>query len=283
MIEFTYDLFSDTPSFPIHLQYGAHEEALYLHTHADFSELVIVLDGKAEHLVGSDHYPIAKGTVFVVGKDTAHGFADTKHLTICNIMFQDTVFSQIHDMRQIPGFQAMFVLEPHYAQRDHFISKLRLSMDALAETERMIAMLLHEQHEQRPGWQDMVLSTFHAFCIQLSRLYAPQTEDGLLKIADAIAYLEDHFTEDIMLPRLAEQAGYSERQFLRLFREILGTTPNRYLVGLRIAQAKRLLATTALPVGEIAWRCGYDDQNYFARQFKAQTGQTPSIYRMMVR
>ena len=190
MIEFQYSIFTGTPDFPVHLQYGFHEEELYLHAHQDFSELVIVLDGRARHIVGGEQYPISKGAVFVVGPDTEHGFTDTRHLTICNLMFREEAFSQIHDMRQIPGFQAMFVLEPHYAQSDRFIARLRLSADALTRTEQALESLMQEYTEKRPGWEDMVLSEFHALCIRLSRAYAPPTEYGILRIADAIAYLE---------------------------------------------------------------------------------------------
>ena len=124
MIAFPYSIFADTEEFPVHLQYGFHDEELYMHAHADFSELVIVLDGSALHIVGGEGYPISKGDVFVVGQNTEHGYTQTEQLTICNVMFQPQVFDSVYDMKQLPGFQALFVLEPHYSQKYHFLSHL---------------------------------------------------------------------------------------------------------------------------------------------------------------
>lgn len=279
MIEFTYSLFTETEDFPVHLQYGFHEQDLYRHLHADFSELVIVLDGRAQHLIGTEQYPLSKGDVFVVGSHTEHGFAETKHLTICNIMFRAEAFSHIYDMKHLAGFQAMFLLEPHLSQRDRFLARLHLSDEERSAAQKRIDLMMQEYTQKRAGWQDMVLSGFHALCVMLSRCYRTDETEGFLKLADVIAYIENHFTEHISVPELTALSGYSERHFLRLFHDVLGTAPNRYITNLRIAKAKHLLKCTALSVGEIAWRCGFGDRNYFTRAFRGSTAQTPSEYR----
>lgn len=279
MIEFPYSIFTKTEDFPVHLQYGFHEQEMYLHGHGDFSELVIVLDGNAQHLVGAEQYPISKGSVFVVGTHTAHGFTGARHLSICNIMFRQDALSHILDMKQLPGFQAMFVLEPHYAQNDRFHARVRLPDDELRDVQRQLDLLMQEYTQKNTGWRDMVLSGFHTLCTMLARCYRTDEEDSVIKLASAVAFMERHYTERITLTDLTVRSGYSERQLLRLFHEILGTTPMQYLNHLRIGQAKRLLQGTALPVGEIAWRCGFDDQNYFTRAFRSRTGLTPSAFR----
>ena len=61
--------FTNDESFPFFIQYGAHEDTMFMHGHADFSELTIVLDGSADHVVENEHFPVQKGDVFVMGKD----------------------------------------------------------------------------------------------------------------------------------------------------------------------------------------------------------------------
>lgn len=281
MIAFPYSIFTDTEDFPVHLQYGFHDEELYLHAHADFSELVIVLDGSALHIVGGESYPISKGDVFVVGQNTEHGFTQTEQLTICNAMFRPEIFDSVYDMKQLPGFQALFVLEPHYSQNYHFLSQLRLSAEAFTEMEILLTSIMQDYRQKELGWRDIVFSGFCRLSVLLARHYQRdvKSDNTFLKLADAIAYIEHHFTEQITLAELADLSGYSERQFLRLFREAFSTTPNLYISELRIKKAQQLLKTTNLSIGEIAWRCGYDDQNYFSRFFKKHTGTSPSLIR----
>lgn len=287
MIAFPYHNFADEPDFPVHLQYGYHNEDLYVHTHADFSELVIVLDGSAEHLVNGERYPIAKGDVFVVSESTAHGFSHTENLVICNLMFQpEKVFSACFDLKQLAGFQALFVLEPHCAQNSRFCSQLKLAGEEFAAVEQTITEAMQEYRQKSAGWRDFVYTNYHRLCLLLARDYERghlQSRSTYLKLADVVAYIEHHCDSALLLPQLAQIAGYSERQLLRLFHETFATTPRKYIIDLRIRRAKHLLSTSNLSVGEIAWKCGFDDQNYFARCFKRNTGLTPTAYQTLIR
>lgn len=286
MVEFMYEMFDISENFPIHLQYGFHDEDMYLHSHKDFSELVIVLDGSAEHIVNGESYRISKGDVFVISRSTEHGFFSPDNLKICNIMFKpDEVFSGIYDMKQLAGFQALFVLEPHYSRNYSFCSQLKLITAEYAETESVLNGIMIEYLSKPAGWRDMVSSGFRRLCITLSRFYHTEeakSENDFFKLADAVAYIENNFCTQITLEKLAQISGYSDRQFLRLFKSAFSTTPNLYIAELRMKKAKQLLEVTSLSIGEIAYQCGFDDQNYFSRFFKKTTGMTPSAYRSVI-
>ena len=47
----------------------------------------------------------------------------------------------------------------------------------------------------------------------------------------------------------------------------------------RLSAAARLLATSATPIGEVGYVCGYADQPHFTREFRAHTALTPAVYR----
>ena len=78
---------------------------------------------------------------------------------------------------------------------------------------------------------------------------------------------------------MAREHGLSASSLRRRWCEALNITPGRYLLNLRIQKARRLLAETALPVGEVAVRTGFQDVLYFSRRFKLETRLTPSHYR----
>ncbi len=287
MIRFQFNAFADAVEFPIHLQYGYHEENdLYLHEHEDFAELVIVLDGSAQHVVNGESYPISKGDVFVIHHSTAHSFTEAAHLKICNIMFKpEIVFADLYDMKQLSGFQALFVLEPHYSQNHHFCSLLKLRTDAFSDTKMRIHEMMDAYKKKETGWKDLVYSYFRLLCMQLSKYYQVNASDSRnesVKLAGAAAYIENHFCSNISVAQLAQIAGYSERQFLRLFKAVFATTPNQYILSLRIRKAQQLLKNRDMTIGEAAWHCGYDDYNYFSRIFKKQTGMTPTEYQKLL-
>ena len=288
MIRFPFRLFSEQEEFPIHFQYGFHEQNdCYVHGHADFSELVIVLGGSAQHIVNNETYPIAKGDIFVINSLTEHGFSDAQHLEICNIMFKpEAAFADVLDMKQLPGFQALFILEPHYSQNHGFCSQLRLTAGEFSDTAALVHQTLAEYQQKNGGWQDLVRANFHLLCVHLSRLYRTSTDNddiGFIKLAGAVAYIENHYCTALSTEQLANIAGYSERQFLRLFKSVFSVTPNLYIISLRMKKAQSLLKTSTLSIGEIAWSCGYDDHNYFSRIFKKHTGMTPTEYQSLTR
>lgn len=78
---------------------------------------------------------------------------------------------------------------------------------------------------------------------------------------------------------LAAEAGYSPAHFSRVFKEIMGVSPQRHLMEARITRARHLLLETDWSITRIAEVMGYKDVFFFSRQFKQITGITPSSIR----
>ncbi|MFB4316202.1 helix-turn-helix domain-containing protein [Actinomadura sp. 21ATH] len=74
---------------------------------------------------------------------------------------------------------------------------------------------------------------------------------------------------------VAARAGYSRYHFVRLFRQVYGETPGRYLSRRRIERAGDLLASANLTVTEICMLVGFTSLGTFCTRFKRQTGMTP--------
>ena len=283
IIDLPLRIFTEDKEFPFHIQYGFHEKECHMHTHADFYELVIVLAGSAEHIVGDEHCLISEGDVFVIDSKTAHGYRSANGFRICNIMFRpEVMISSVYDIRKTAGFQALFVLEPQYTQTTRFAGRLTLDHERFAAVRSEIDAMMKEYTDKQDGWQTMIYAMFMRLCTELSRLYQLSgggAQTDIMKLAAATAYIERSFCSDISVAALAQMSGYSERQFGRLFRSAFSTTPSAYIAQLRVQKAQLLLRTTTAAVGEVAWSCSFDDQNYFSRIFRQHTGMTPTEYR----
>lgn len=99
------------------------------------------------------------------------------------------------------------------------------------------------------------------------------------RLADLLDRLRGRLGDPLVVPRLAAEAGMSERTFLRRFAEATGTTPGEWLVGERLAHARTLLEETDLPVERIATECGFGAAATLRHHFRQRLGTAPRLYR----
>ncbi|MBN6772475.1 GlxA family transcriptional regulator [Pseudomonas granadensis] len=93
------------------------------------------------------------------------------------------------------------------------------------------------------------------------------------------AWIAENLTCDLGIATLAEQAGMSERSFVRHYRAGTGQTPARAIELIRVETARRLLSDSALPVKRIAANCGFGSEETLRRSFLRAIGITPQAYR----
>lgn len=93
------------------------------------------------------------------------------------------------------------------------------------------------------------------------------------------SYMREHLASTIRLTELAALVGLSRYHFCSAFRLATGTTPHEALTRLRIARARRLLASSRLRVTDIALAVGYQTSSAFAASFRKVVGVTPTHYR----
>jgi AraC-like DNA-binding protein len=95
----------------------------------------------------------------------------------------------------------------------------------------------------------------------------------------AIDLMQGGYAGKLTIAAIGRAAGLSETRLFLLFRQHLGCTPHAYLADLRLTAAEQLLASTDLPIVEIALRCGQGDQAALTRQMRRRRGITPAAYR----
>lgn len=91
-------------------------------------------------------------------------------------------------------------------------------------------------------------------------------------------YLHDHAHEDIGLDQLAATTGVDRFRLTRAFKAAYGMAPHGYLVQLRLAKARRMLALGEQPAA-VATALGFADQSHLGRWFVRAYGLTPALYR----
>lgn len=103
----------------------------------------------------------------------------------------------------------------------------------------------------------------------------------LARGAEAVrAWLDAHYADaQLNVAALAEKFGMHRSSLHRAFTRRHGVAPVRYLGRLRLRRGLELLTTTAMPVADVAVRCGLPDVAYFSKLVSRHTGYSPREYR----
>lgn len=96
-------------------------------------------------------------------------------------------------------------------------------------------------------------------------------------------YIDQHVEDSITIQEMAKLIYRSPDYLTKHFKKEFGQTPYHYLLEQKISIACFSLTNTDLPVTQIADSLGYDDAQYFSRQFKEKAGLTPREYRKRYR
>ena len=96
-------------------------------------------------------------------------------------------------------------------------------------------------------------------------------------------YIDVHLEKNLSIKELASHLGISPSYFARSFRNSVGLAPHAYVMRRRLLRAQELLASTELPLIDIALATGFADQSHFSRRFHDMTGVPPRAFRLQHR
>lgn len=94
-----------------------------------------------------------------------------------------------------------------------------------------------------------------------------------------IAFVQRNSMQDITLRNISDACACSESTVSHLFKEYTDQSVKKYINGLRLKRAEKLLLTSDIPITNIALLCGYANTNYFSTAFKKHFGLSPVKYR----
>jgi len=107
------------------------------------------------------------------------------------------------------------------------------------------------------------------------------SSEGLVEKAKF--FMEENIHREVNLNGLGGVLGVSPSHLNSAFKSYTAMTPYQYFISIKIRRAKELLEAGSLPIKEVAFRLGFDDQYYFSRLFRKKTGIAPSRWSSFVR
>jgi YesN/AraC family two-component response regulator len=101
------------------------------------------------------------------------------------------------------------------------------------------------------------------------------TDRFLLKLNSLL--LQNFAREDFSVENLSDIIGMSPRQLQRKIRAVAGKSPNNFIRSFRLIQAKQMIKTQKMSVSEAAYASGFNNLSYFAKCYKEEFGESPSM------
>lgn len=144
------------------------------------------------------------------------------------------------------------------------VSRLVALLDSPRDIEPLAPLILREiTYRMLVGPQGLRLR-------QIAAAGAPSQ-----RIARAIRWLKDHFTEPLRVEALARQVGMSPSAFHLHFKGVTAMSPLQYQKRFRLQEARRLMLGEGLEAAEAAYRVGYESPSQFSREYRRMFGSSP--------
>ncbi len=239
-----------------------------LHNHENFCELIYIVSGKGDYVVGHGRYEVGPGMLILINPDVPHVQVSSKEdpLSLWNLSIQ---------LNAGLGMRENMVIPEDY-QPVLYGGAYREAMETCCKG------LFWEMTNKEEGFEAMCFLWVEHYLWLVRRLLASagkRMDKPKFTVEDVKRYIDSHYDSNITLSFLEEQFHMSRFHIVHRMREEFGTTPINYLIDRRMGAAQDLLNTTDLSITEIAARVGYGNANYFNKMFHKKIGMSPTEFR----
>lgn len=230
---------------------------------------VAVISGKGELTIGHETFTVSKGECFFIDCRISHYYKSSKT-----------------EPWELLWAHFNGATAEHYY--DYFLSQSK-NVFRPALFERMVSVITEiiNVNEYKNANSEILTSKLLVDLLTLALTVnsAAEEYDTALKqkLAAVNNYINEHFNEDLSLEGLSSEFYISKFYLTREYKKIYGKTIFQHIITSRINYGKKLLRFSDKSIEEIAHLCGFNDQSYFARQFKKAENLTCFAYRKMWR
>lgn len=250
------------------------------HWHTEY-EIIYVFQGPALFSLNEKVHRVESGQALFVNKNVIHASVSPVSPQIhyvCVTFGEQFLFSNVLDILYKEYF---FPLHTGQKQIPAYIpGECEWQKQMLHIMKSLCVSGLKRLRGCELEWRILLLQFFYvAYIYNIFTEKDTRTESHIVAVQAALLTIQKNYADTIHISDLAKASGFSLEYFCRIFKSIVGKTPNEYLLSHRIQQAEYLLSHTSYNISEIALACGFNDINYFSKYFKKVHHLTPSQYR----
>ena len=225
------------------------------------------LSSLSTHVFNGQPYTLSGGSVCFVRDHDRHLYEHTENLCLTNVLYRSPqAFSFLS------GLEKLLPQE----QDGHYSSHWRVSQQTLHQARPLVGQLeaLRESSDVH-AIASMEMLFMQLLILLRSGAHAQGDGRPDERLNQLIAWLEEHYAEEICWEQLADHHRLSLRTLHRQLKQRTGLTPQRYLNRLRLMKARYLLRHSEESVTDIAYQCGFGDSNHFSTLFRREFSWSP--------
>jgi len=248
-------------------------------------EINYCLHGTGWYEIGDQTYPIETGDLFVINDLEYHrAINESGDMQLLVVVFNaDFLLSDSEDYALIRAF---------YEWKAGFKNRIAADSQIVSEVAGLMLELDREWQQKEVGYRMVVKALLLKLLAILYRGFertegfaesVRSFQNGYVRLAPAIALIDNGFRENLTLDQLAESVHMNRNYFSTVFPQVMGCTVSEYIIRRRLRNAVQLLAGTENSVISIALDSGFQNVSYFSRTFRKQFGVSPGRYREQLR
>jgi AraC-like DNA-binding protein len=182
-----------------------------------------------------------------------------------------------------PAWRSHPLLFPFVHGESGGLLELRLPAARRPAWDAAIGAIETELASRLEGYRQAALAHLSLLLIDLARLASDVVGDlrhsGEPVLAEVFDVIERRHAESLSLRDVAREVGMTPGHLTTIVRRRTGRTVQEWIIDRRMAESRRLLADTDLPIQEVARRVGIRDPGYFSRLFRRAHGTSPRSWR----
>ena len=255
-----------------------HFSVRYPHRH-DFFEVLFLLKGSGYHVIDGNKYEIKPPCVFFMSPGQAHKLELSNDIEGYIFIFTADFYllnrRNPNSLIEFPFFYTIHQDNPplQLTSQPDVLFLETLFRQSIAETE----LSGNYKMEMLRSILDLILTTCTARYHENEHLN--QKGKGQILVKQFFHLLEENHIQNLPISRYAEMIGVTPNHLTQTLKMLTGKTSSQMIKAKQLLEIKRLLVHTNLSVSEIAGQLNFDDQSYFTKFFKRETGITPLQFR----
>ena len=253
----------------------AYPKEVALHHH-DFYEIYFFLSGNVSYNIESRNYLLTPGDILIISPNELHQpvFGAEKQNYERYVVWLNKSFLEQFDM---PGQEVSRCFD---TERPHHTNLLRPDGVSRELINYLLVMLKQEAASDAYGAEMYTLGLVAQLLVIINRLAersaqaAEPRENSDSVVYRVLAYINEHYNEDLSLDLLANKFFISKYHLSREFGRLVGTSVYRYIIQKRLVMAKQMISG-GMATSEVYQHCGFGDYSNFYRAFKAEYQISP--------